>query len=66
MFAVTKVIKDDRTILGFYEELDAARAEAKRINGLEKERCTICVIEADFDENGRIKGGKYKLYDAFY
>ena len=66
MFAVLRVKGDNREMLGKYDDLDTAKAEAKRIFGATKERCTISVIEAEFDENDRIMYGKYKLYDSYF
>ena len=66
MFAVLRVKGDNREMLGKYDDLDTAKAEAKRIFDATKERCTISVIEAEFDENDEIVGGKYKLYKTFW
>ena len=66
MFAVSRVRGNNIEIIGKFENLDSARAEAKRIHSETEVRVTISVIEADFDENDRIKDGKYKLYNSYF
>lgn len=66
MFAVLRVKGNNIEVLGKYDDLNTAKAEAKRIHSETEVRVTISVIEADFDENDRIKDGKYKLYNSYF
>ncbi len=65
-FAIKLVKDDNSTILETFEDKDVALAAgAKYRKKYTREQGLISCIQAEFDENGNMVGGKYKLVDAW-
>ncbi len=65
-YAIKLVKGDSNTILEtFASKEEALAAGAKYRKKYTREQGLISCIQAEFDENGNIVGGKYKLVDAW-
>lgn len=65
-FIVRKVVGNEYTTLGVYQQKETAMQEGKRLFAESTEKCRVTCIRAEIDEEGNIDKSRYELFNMWW